>query len=648
MLIGPEPSSIRPDTAPNLRRLHGTVVRPMRSPPPLVLLLIAASACAYEPFGPAGERIEGDPPTTDAGADAGGIADPPDAATDAGEVEDPPDAASDGGGVDTDGGPDGGPDAGEDAGAPLDPCANHLLDADESDEDCGGPRCEKCGNGSRCGAARDCASARCEAGRCAAPPACTPAGTTCDGRCGTVPDNCGTPVACAGCTAPEICGSDQRCACVGETDAVLCAANRVECGTKSVTDRCRRTRTVTCAGCDTASGLVCASNVCTCPAGDTDAELCDAAGYECGPAALADSCGSVKTRPCGSCAFGDACVGRKCRCDADTWVVMTLDTGNLRPLALTHDPRSTHALYWDEANARLKVARLEADRVELDTVPLLNVSAQTDRAAIATDGLRSLRVLMGVGSELVEFRRAPGTSGVAAWTQRVVDTGRVFTPLAMRHPGPDPHPTQALVADVKSGVKHLRWGVTNAQNAWTWSVEVTRDASAALVTNEATSDFAPHLALVSGTSIVASALSAGTLSWTVLGSGNAVATGLAGSNVEVLFADTNASSSTLSFTRRGFGWSTPVSVTLPGKLGGHGFAAAWHGAAVDVAVYDADHRAVSVVRRDGTYWQPRTRLIEETAIEGAVLASTNEDGSLHVLYRVPGGAIRYAYRCADY
>jgi hypothetical protein len=85
--------------------------------------------------------------------------------------------------------------------------ANGLRDGDESDVDCGGPRCRKCANGQRCRADRDCQSGFCTAaGVCRTRSACD------DGlHNGRETDvDCGGPD-CPKCRVPQRCVRDGDC-----------------------------------------------------------------------------------------------------------------------------------------------------------------------------------------------------------------------------------------------------------------------------------------------------------------------------------------------------------------------------------------------------------------------------------------------------
>lgn len=51
----------------------------------------------------------------------------------------------------------------------IDPCLNGIVDGEETDIDCGGASCERCGLGLLCRSNDDCQTARCNRGRCASP-----------------------------------------------------------------------------------------------------------------------------------------------------------------------------------------------------------------------------------------------------------------------------------------------------------------------------------------------------------------------------------------------------------------------------------------------------------------------------------------------
>jgi hypothetical protein len=80
---------------------------------------------------------------------------------------------------------------------PVDRCHDRVLDANETDVDCGGP-CAPCPGGKTCAVAADCATGTCNLGVCNAP-ACN------DGR----QDGLETDVDCGWSCAP--CGLGQHC-----------------------------------------------------------------------------------------------------------------------------------------------------------------------------------------------------------------------------------------------------------------------------------------------------------------------------------------------------------------------------------------------------------------------------------------------------
>lgn len=140
-----------------------------------------------------------------------------------------------------------------------------------------------------------------------------------EAECGglSVTDSCGAEriIECGNeeevCAAPETCGGGEKpnaCGCTGEDALELCAAAGAECGEINVTDRCGKEREVNCGD----EAIVCESpetcgggksaNVCGCTVMDdrTDAELCTAAGAECGKLIFVDECGDERTLNCGN------------------------------------------------------------------------------------------------------------------------------------------------------------------------------------------------------------------------------------------------------------------------------------------------------------------------------------------------------------
>ena len=99
-------------------------------------------------------------------------------------------------------------------------CNNQMLDADETDTDCGGQDCADCGEGSGCVASADCASATCQGNVCRAATCADSAqnldetGTDCGGGCASCPPG-------NGCVGASDCDSQN---CQGSTcQAATCS-----------------------------------------------------------------------------------------------------------------------------------------------------------------------------------------------------------------------------------------------------------------------------------------------------------------------------------------------------------------------------------------------------------------------------------------
>lgn len=142
-------------------------------------------------------------------------------------------------------------------------------------------------------------------------------------------DNCDasrTVASCGSCDAPKSCGGGGRtgvCGCTGETDAQLCSAAGATCGTINVTDRCGIARHPSCGSCSApqSCGGAGTPNRCGCT-GETDTELCSAASANCGTIRPVDRCGRSRTITCGSCTSPLSCGGggtaNRCGCTGDT------------------------------------------------------------------------------------------------------------------------------------------------------------------------------------------------------------------------------------------------------------------------------------------------------------------------------------------
>jgi hypothetical protein len=159
-------------------------------------------------------------------------------------------------------------------------------------------------------------------------------------------DNCGQPrrAACGTCAGVEVCGAGgqaNRCGCVPEQDAELCARRGAACGSVTVRDRCGATRTVACGTCP--QGTVCGGGgvpgACGC---EDDRALCARLGLECGAASGTDNCGAGRNLSCGSCSAPDTCGGGGApnRCGSPSFGTFTSP--------VTRDLNSIHGTAWDD------------------------------------------------------------------------------------------------------------------------------------------------------------------------------------------------------------------------------------------------------------------------------------------------------------
>ena len=92
---------------------------------------------------------------------------------------------------------------------PAPSCMDGVKNGDESDVDCGGATCTKCGDGKECKAGADCASAACAMGKCATP-------SCMDGQ----KNGAETDVDCGG-TCPK-CDDQKKCAAAGDCKSGNC------------------------------------------------------------------------------------------------------------------------------------------------------------------------------------------------------------------------------------------------------------------------------------------------------------------------------------------------------------------------------------------------------------------------------------------
>ena len=141
---------------------------------------------------------------------------------------------------------------------------------------------------------------------------CTPTRDCVAGNCGTIDDGCGRPLNCGKCVGGKQC-QDNLCVatCTAETDAELCAAAGADCGTLSVIDKCGKPRTPSCGGASCPPGMVCGGNAakphaCACNAGScTGTTHCDTATGSC-------VAGCSTAAQC--TVTGADCVGGSCVC----------------------------------------------------------------------------------------------------------------------------------------------------------------------------------------------------------------------------------------------------------------------------------------------------------------------------------------------
>jgi hypothetical protein len=156
---------------------------------------------------------------------------------------------------------------------------------------CGNAECGQvsnaCGNSTMCGSCN--ADEQCSNNQCVCPtPVC---GLN---QCGTITNACGSSVDCGGCGSGEQCTNNQ-CVC----PAVLCTVD--QCGT--VSNSCgNSTDCGSCRGSD-----VCSNNQCICTP-ETDQQLCNLNGYECGFFQTTDRCGTQRSVSCSyDCSSTECC-----------------------------------------------------------------------------------------------------------------------------------------------------------------------------------------------------------------------------------------------------------------------------------------------------------------------------------------------------
>lgn len=267
-----------------------------RCAPALLGGLLALSACAQGATQSAGERDSGAASGVKGGSEAsattGGSggqsgASPSGTGSFGNAPTPPPPVMPTDAGMSTMGGTDAGTDAGGgtvDAGGPpgdVGTCTDKTKNGKETDVDCGGGDCPKCGAMDTCTADGDCDTGVCNAtNTCCAPKKVADCTAT---QCGMIADGCGGTVTCPNNCAGGVC-SGGTC-CMART-ASSCTAT--ECG--SVPNGCGGT--ISCPNNCAASGKVCQSNACvmqcsiaTCPScgiGDLIYQKCCRSDERCG------------------------------------------------------------------------------------------------------------------------------------------------------------------------------------------------------------------------------------------------------------------------------------------------------------------------------------------------------------------------------
>lgn len=145
-------------------------------------------------------------------------------------------------------------------------CMNDVQDTDESDVDCGGAECTKCGYNKKCKSNTDCFGGSCQNGSCAA--------TCSDGEQngGETDLDCGGPV-CTKCAVGKACVTTGDCqtasngsvACVGGKCTLSCPAGWDDCLGVGDCTTDLNTTAAHCGACDTACSAHCVAGTCNDP-----------------------------------------------------------------------------------------------------------------------------------------------------------------------------------------------------------------------------------------------------------------------------------------------------------------------------------------------------------------------------------------------
>jgi hypothetical protein len=217
-------------------------------------------------------------------------------------------------------------------------CTDNVKNGTEVDIDCGGADCAPCADGKLCGAASDCASSVCSGNplNCQAP-LCTDTvknGSESDVDCGGA--------TCAKCGPTKACAADGDClggSCVGNTCVPTCT-DTVKNGTESDVD-CGGTCAAKCAT-DKACGAavdctssVCTGNVCQAPTcsdtvkngGEGDVDCGGSCAVKC---ASGKTCGAAGDCESGVCSAG-VCAAPACNDAVKNGTETDLDCGGTCP-----------------------------------------------------------------------------------------------------------------------------------------------------------------------------------------------------------------------------------------------------------------------------------------------------------------------------
>ncbi len=200
-------------------------------------------------------------------------------------------------------------------------CLDGVCQAGDSPDACGAPHtlCVLCGPGTVCTALGQCSGASATGGGGGGVAGGAGGGTAAGGGAG------GGTAAGGGAG-----GGGGGTSCTGESDPELCAAAGRLCGALAAVDRCGVSRSIlSCGSCST--GQVCeASGACVCQP-ESNAQLCQRLGAGCGLLTAADNCGTQRTVSCGTCTGTDSCGGggvpNACGCTSESDAAFCLANG---------------------------------------------------------------------------------------------------------------------------------------------------------------------------------------------------------------------------------------------------------------------------------------------------------------------------------